>query len=140
MTTTPNTPRLPDWPMRLHALVVAATAKPFAWGAHDCCTWAADAVQAITGIDHAADLRGTYSTQAQAGAVLAQHGGLRGVAGRAGPAIRPLFARPGDVGLLRDGTPKLAVCAGDCWLVVGTHGLVRKPLQDAALAWGVGHG
>lgn len=40
----------------------AAKARPFAWGEFDCLLWLADWVAERTGIDPAADLRGTYAT------------------------------------------------------------------------------
>lgn len=35
----------------------ARRSVPFAWGSNDCRLFAADAVQAMTGVDHAAELR-----------------------------------------------------------------------------------
>jgi len=140
MTATTFAPRLPNWPARLSALVAAAHARAFAWGAFDCCLWAADAGVALTGIDHAADLRGQYSDEAGALQVLQRIGGLRGAADRGGPRIRPGFAWEGDVGLVRSaGKPCLAVKAGAVWLCATKRGLFQVPTGAAVLAWGVGH-
>lgn len=133
--------KLPDWAQRLDALVAQAQLRPFEWGVHDCCLWAADAVQAQTGLDPAADLRGTYSDAAGAARVLRAHGGLRGVAVRGGAPIAPLFAATGDVGLVRDERrPLLAVCAGIHWLAVTSAGLRALPFSAALMVWGVGRG
>ena len=133
--------RLPDWPARLSALVSAAHGQAFQWGEHDCCLWAADAVQAITGVDLAADMRGTYSTAYEAQRALHSIGGLKGAGERAGARIGPLQALAGDIGLVRqERKPMLAVCQGEVWLCAATHGLVALPLGDALMAWGVGHG
>jgi hypothetical protein len=43
---------------------------PFAWGTNDCALFAADAVQAITGLDIADDFRGRYSDEAGAFALI----------------------------------------------------------------------
>lgn len=55
--------RRADWRSRLIAYIEASRNRPFAWGDFDCSTFAAGAVEAMTGIDHAAELRG-YSTLA----------------------------------------------------------------------------
>ncbi len=51
-----------DWPERMNAVIEEARDKPFAWGEHDCCLFAADVVQAITGKDYAKEYRGKYKT------------------------------------------------------------------------------
>lgn len=112
---------------------------PFAWGRHDCCLFAADAVRAVTGHDPAADLRGTYATAAEAAAALARAGGLVGLAiARAGRVVPTAAAQPGDVGLLEPGggeRPALAVCAGPHWLAPGRIGLVGHPAALVRRAW-----
>lgn len=124
--------------VRFDALVAQRMREPFAWGAHDCCLFAADAVLALTGQDHAAGLRGTYTDAMGAVRVLQQLGGLRAVAGRVGPRVAPLGARVGDVGLVAHADRELlAVCVGDVWLAPGPHGLGATPLGDAICAWSV---
>lgn len=136
----PTLIRLPDWAGRLAALVSRAHSEPFAWGRHDCCLWAADAVQATTGVDLATDLRGGYTDARGAYRRLTAIGGLRGAAARAGALVAPLRAWAGDVGLVRfDGRPMLAVCQGEVWLCAATRGLAAVPLAAASFAWGVGH-
>ena len=73
-------------------------AQPFAWGIHDCCTFAADAVQAITGQDPApAGLR-AHRTEKQALRALRRHGGVVGIATDAmGPPAPVSLACVGDV-------------------------------------------
>lgn len=114
---------------------------PFQWGVHDCCTFAADAVLALTGQDPAADVRGTYGDEAGATAVLEAAGGLQAAGARAGEAIAPRAAAVGDVGLVQyAGREQLAVCAGSVWLVPATRGLAALPFTAAAAAWRVGRG
>src|SRR5258708_4686376 len=62
--------RLEDWVVRLEAFIKERTAQPFKWGSQDCCLFAADAIEAITGVDLAADFRGKYSGAETAKAVL----------------------------------------------------------------------
>lgn len=132
--------RLPDWHIRLHALVQERQAKPFAWGEHDCALWAADVVHALTGEDPAKEWRGTYSTALEAARVLRELGGMEAMATRTlGEPIAPLMARVGDVGLLEScGRECFAVCNGDHWMAPGEHGLDVADLYAAKKAWRVG--
>jgi len=125
-----------DWQLRLQALVQSRLAAPFVWGAHDCCLFVCDAIEAITGHDPAADLRG-YSTEREALRILHAHDGVRGLAqARAGAAVPVLAAQVGDVGLLPlDGRDTLALCGGAHWLAPGPNGLVTLPLDAATDAW-----
>lgn len=131
-----STPRLPDWQPRLQALIQQRLAQPFSWGAHDCCLFVCDGIEAITGHDPAADLRG-YSTEREALRLLQAHGGVRGLAeSRAGESVPVLAAQVGDVGLLPlDGRDTLALCGGAHWLAPGAAGLVALPLDTAVAAW-----
>jgi hypothetical protein len=61
-----NPTRISNWPSFLHAFVDVRRDVPFAYGTNDCCTFAADAVQLIYGVDPMADLRGTYATAREA--------------------------------------------------------------------------
>lgn len=125
-----------DWQVRLQALVQSRLAAPFEWGKHDCCLFVCDAIEAITGHDPAADLRG-YSTEREAARILREHGGVLGLAeARAGAAVPVLAAQVGDVGLLPlGGRDTLALCGGAHWLAPGPHGLITLPLDAASDAW-----
>lgn len=128
------------WRERLDAFVLARRFTPFAWGTNDCCLFAADAVLAMTGVDHAADVRGTYSDAREAVQVLAGLGGLAAVASRGGPECPPLCARVGDVGIVNDGErDALAVCLGEVWAVPVTGGLAVMLFESAQRAWRI-HG
>lgn len=133
--------RLPGWARRLAQLIEERRDTPFAWGAHDCCTWAADAVQALTGEDPAAAWRGTYHTAWGALRVLRREGGIPGLAQRAGmlPCAAAL-ARRGDLGEFtgRWGLPGVAVFCGLAWAAPGKHGLVFHGPERITQAWRVG--
>lgn len=132
--------KLADWESRLSALVTQAHTRPFAWGSHDCCLWAADCVLAQTGIDHGEGIRGTYADAREAIAMLDSMGGLDGVGSLFGSRIPPLSVMHGDVGVVRCGDRDLmGLCNGDHWLVTGTNGLLLVPLGDASMAWRVGN-
>jgi hypothetical protein len=145
MTTPTTTPaplvRLADWPERLAALLFVRLSSPFIWGANDCCLFAADAVQATTGTDPAAHLRGSYSTATQAARVLAEHGGVRAIATQAlgEPMPHAAMAQRGDVVCVPlDGRDTLGVVAGDGqWCAPGELGLVYRPMAEVQTAWRV---
>lgn len=135
--------RLPDWPERLANLLRTTAILPFAWGRRDCCTFAADAVLAVTGVDPLQGLRGAWADRRSAVQVLRSLGGLRdAVTQRLGqPMPWPACAWRGDIVLVRQGgKPALAVCAGADCVGPAAQGAVRVPMTQALAAWSVGHG
>ena len=137
----PSQIAVPQWQRDFDAFIAVRMRTPFCWGQHDCCLFAADAVKAQTGVDHAAPWRGTYFTELQAARLLAQLGGLAALGAMAGPECPPLTARHGDVGLVFDGVRELlGVCVGSHWLVPATYGLAALPLASGRQAWRTDHG
>jgi hypothetical protein len=132
--------RLHDWQLRYADFARERAAMPFAWGANDCCLFAADAVLAMTGVDHGAQLRGTYSTALGAARVLEEHGGVAGLATAAlGAALPPALAGVGDVVLVETGgRDALAICNGTSVIGAGESGLVSFGIGAAKAAWRVG--
>jgi len=63
------------WPELMNAHIRAVRKQPFVAGKFDCCLFAADCVQAMTGEDPAADFRGKYSTMEGAIAALKEFSG-----------------------------------------------------------------
>lgn len=131
--------RARDWQDRLDALIRARAAAPFAWGVNDCCTFACDAVVAITGNDPATGLR-DHRTAAEAAAVLKAHGSVAALAdARLGPPIHPGLAQVGDVGLgALDGRDTLLLCGGSTWHAPGPAGLVAVHADAITRAWRTG--
>jgi hypothetical protein len=131
--------RLPDWQLRFADLVAARLSAPFAWGQHDCCLWAADVVQAITGIDPAAHLRGQYTDEKSALRLVRSLGGLESIASAAlGAATTARFATVGDVVLItHERITTLAVCNGTSLLAPGAAGLQAVAMPVDCLAWRV---
>lgn len=135
--------RVADWEARLAEAVAAALAQPFAWGTHDCLTWAAGVRRALTGEDAARDWRGTYATARGAARVLRRrgHGTIAAaISAELGPPLPTvLFAQRGDVVVLRHGRRFAAagICLGAEAVFPGETGLVRVPLDRCALAWRV---
>lgn len=129
--------RLRDWQSRLQACLAERWARPFAWGSQDCVLFAADCVDACTGVDPAKGMRGTYSDASGAARLVRELGGLAAIAAsHCGPEIAPALAQPGDVGLvMNDGRECLAVCGGQHWLAPGESGVCVLPSGQGLRAW-----
>ena len=131
-----ETRRLEDWDKRLNDYL--RTVGPFAWGTNDCCLFAANGVQAMTGIDFAEPYRG-YSTARGALEKLGSDG-IEGVASKAwGEPKHPAYAQRGDPVLisLDDGEKALGLCVGTKAASVGQGGIVMLPMSRAVLAWSI---
>lgn len=91
--------RLPAWRSRLSTCIEAALERPFEWGEHDCALFAADAVKAMTGVDHASFWRGRYSIARGAMKILGRNGYDDHVAYVAAhlPEVHPAVADTGDI-------------------------------------------
>lgn len=129
--------RQQGWERILYEFIAARERMAFDWGKHDCCLFAADCVQAMTGIDHAAPFRGKYSTEGKAKALLKPYGGIIGyLIAIFGDCIPVSMARRGDVVAVETahGTA-LGICTGAVSVHAGTHGLVRISTLEAISAW-----
>lgn len=67
--------RVPDWNSRLMAVIRDAHMRRFEFGVWDCCLFASDWYQAVTGVDHASKFRGQYESAIGALHVLRKYGG-----------------------------------------------------------------
>lgn len=147
--------RTPHWATReFHDFLVARANTPFAWGTNDCCLFPADAIQAFTGVDLAADFRGKYSTEWGALALIKtvtggstvedaaaycarKHGLVEWVRGGR-PA--PLFAQRGDLVVLNDDGNLIAGVVhlkGTHAVTVGAEGLKLLSIRAIKRAWKV---
>jgi hypothetical protein len=132
------TQRLQDWQVRFESCLAERWARPFAWGRQDCCLFAADCVEAITGQDWAATFRGRYIAKMGAYRLLIAAGGMQVVAAAAlGDEIPVLMAQVGDIGMVEDIGQALVVCAGGHWLGAGADGVEHVPTSRVVRAWRV---
>ena len=124
------------WPSRLAEYVEAKRYTPFAWGTNDCCTFAAEAVQAMTGVLPALP---SYSNEREAMRAMRDLGGVREAVTRLFEPTTVQHAQRGDLLLVRqpDGREMLAVALGLHWCAPGEAGLVFGPQLEAELAWRV---
>lgn len=138
--------RLADWETRLAAYMEPLRALPFAWGSHDCCTFAAGAVAAMTGASTIDEFRGLYTTRRGALIALRRHGAgtLEATMSTKFAAIAPAQAQRGDLVLIAG---NLAVNMGRFAVTPGVMapgtpderaGLIRIPRSDDwTAAWAV---
>ena len=140
--------RLAGWEQALVDWLAACEREPFVWGQHDCCSFAAGAVKAQTGVDHYAPFAGGYRTAAGALKALKRQGfeDLHGPFDAAlGERTAPLLLQRGDI--VSDGA-RIGVIwyrAGPCALFVGGEaadegaeiGLIARPLREMAFGWRV---
>jgi hypothetical protein len=128
--------RLPDWQLRFSDFGKARASMPFAWGSNDCCTFAAAAVQALTGVNPMARVP-AYDSAFAAARLIEEGGGLRALAtSLLGSPVAPTMAAVGDVVLvLNEGREALGVCNGTCVAGAGPDGVVYIGLDAALAAW-----
>lgn len=128
--------RREDWPERLAEYVEAAREVPFAWGLHDCGTFAVGAIEAVTGTRHQIPLAVSAAAYAH---MLRDHGTLHDMTtAMLGTPIPCAYARRGDIVMIAiDGRECLAVCLGASAAAPGDAGLLMVPMRAATAAWAV---
>ena len=124
------------WEKRLNEFLDSV--GPFEWGSNDCCMFAVNAVEVMTGIDHGKPYRG-YKTGLGAARRLEKHGGVEGIATIELGAPKPiLYVKRGDVvSVKNDGNLLLGICLGDKIAAVSETGLVFLSTDTIQNAWSV---
>jgi hypothetical protein len=131
-----------------HEFLLQRASAPFVWGAHDCALFAADGIEAITGVDIAADFRGKYHDEASAAALIKQVCGGSSVADAALYCARkhglvewskPLFAQRGDLVIAKQGAGMIAglVHLNGHIVAAGEKGLMIMPITTVQRSWHV---
>lgn len=128
--------RVRGWESILHAELQAAKDRPFIWGEHDCVTWVANVILALTGTDYMAEFRGTYDSQLGARRLIKEIGGdLPGCVDGKLPSIPVPMARRGDVVLYENA---LGICCGvKSFFITQADGLQGIRTLQCEKAWRV---
>jgi hypothetical protein len=133
--------RAPHWERLLAAAIDIAKAKPFAWGLHDCPTFAFETRMMLTGgKDVAALWRGRYTTALGGERVMRRLGWAslddmgHVILGEPRPAV--LLAGRGDVVLANTGLG-FGICTGATAVGMAPEGLVTVPLSSCRFAWSI---
>jgi hypothetical protein len=150
--------RVEHWATRAyHQFLKARANEPFVWGSQDCALFAADGIQAMIGVDIAADFRGKYDDEAGALATIKSVCGGSTVADAAAYCAtkhnlpewsHPLLARRGDLVVLEDpdatdlsGQPRIIAglvhLSGRHVVAAGELGLKRLPITQVMRSWHV---
>lgn len=127
--------RLSDWRMRLQAYLQEVARTPFEPGKNDCALFLAGGVNAICGVDFAADYRGRYTTITGGLRVLRKHGHEDHIAlAKEHLTEKPVaFANVGDGAVVVDGNePALGIVQGPSVFVLTEGGLGHVPLTSAS--------
>lgn len=110
------------WRTALADYINRVAYRPFQWGDHDCGLFAAGAVEAMTGEDFAAGLRGRYKTKKGALRLMKKAGHADHVAMAAATLeeIHPSHAMIGDVAVVPgEGGEALGIVQGDRIYAIG---------------------
>mgnify|MGYP003574995366 CR=1 FL=1 len=109
---------------------------PFAWGSNDCCTFAAAAVEALTGVNPLASLQ-PYDTPIEAARLIEEGGGLEQLTiSFLGTPVPPVMAAVGDIVLVINADREmLGVCNGTNVLAPGKTAIAVLDMESALTAW-----
>lgn len=129
--------RIEGWEAALNEIIQSRTVTPFKWGEHDCCLFAADCVEAMTGRDYADKLRGSYKNAAEAKKVINAYGDMETmISSLLGAPCETAFAHRGDVMMLDTSSgPALGICCGKLSVFAGHTGLVYHKTMKCCMAW-----
>lgn len=132
--------RCDNWELRLSKTVEERLYEPFVWGSNDCVMFAADCLEAMTGVALVLHLQCTWDSECEAIRAIVKVGGLAVAIERIGlTEVPPLFAQRGDLVLhRRDGTDALAICLGNQLAGPSESGLLFFGLECGVRAWRVG--
>ena len=128
-----------NWAAALQNQITQFNATPFAWGTHDCFTFAADCVLAMTGEDKMAKRRGKYKTELGANKMLKRIGGVEAaITSVLGEPINPNLAQRGDVVYFNSPLGDTAgICVGSKIISPAANGLGFTPMTQAIKAWSI---
>jgi len=133
-----------NWQLRLAEFGRARASMPFSWGTNDCCTFAAAAVEAVSGSNPMSSME-PYGTEAGRKRKALRRllrridkaGGLKALVTEfLGAPISPRMASVGDVVLvLNAGAEVVGVCNGINIMAPGASGVVTLSMDAAVAAW-----
>ncbi len=135
-----------NWQALLHAFLVEHRFEAFEYGRWDCCLFVGEAVQVMTGVDPAADLRGAYSSRVEARRFMRRCGlrsvevAVEAVAAEYGMRETDVsHAQRGDLALVRNGRRDVSLglvsLTGREVLLASSNGIWAVPISLAVRAW-----
>lgn len=138
--------RYENWPILLSAFIKSRITMPFQWGVNDCCIFACDCMLALTGVDPAEGIRGTYDNEHDALRVVYDRGGMEKMFTDIGatigltPHTNASRAKRGDIVLfMQNGLETAGIIddSGKYILGIGTqeYKLEKRDAAEAYLVW-----
>lgn len=124
--------KIEGWHYNLRKYIEASAAKPFKTGSHDCALFWAGGVEAMTGVDPAADYRGKYKTFRAGKELIGVD--LGDYAARFFEEVPPAFAQVGDLAMVKGAC---GIVQGEHVYVLGKGGIMTVPLTRATRAFRV---
>lgn len=125
--------RLDNWESKL--AVYLENVGPFEWGKNDCCLFAANAVEVMTGVDPAKKYRG-YKTKIGAAKKIKDVGIEGAWTAEFGDPINPKLCQRGDVVFFANANdPAVGICIGSEFAAMGENGLIIIPMKLAIKGW-----
>jgi hypothetical protein len=129
-----------DWATRLDKYVQSVSAQTFSYGQFDCGIFASSCIDAITGIDPAAPLRGKYESRKgclQAIKALCGKASIRALAvymaeQHGWVEVEPAFTQRGDLVVMRNRLGIISLSGTDVY-VPSKQGIVRLPRAHAGI-------
>lgn len=130
--------RIEGWEGRLETYLKGAAHKKFEWGAHDCVLFTMDWFLSLTNVDIIPDIRGKYSTEEEALALIESFGGLIQATSARIPTRPAGFEKRGDLALCEvDGKETMGIVASRGFIFfVLDRGLCAKRVKPIC-TWGV---
>lgn len=133
--------RLENWDQRLALVTARLIRTPSVWGESDCLLKVCDAIEAVTGEDLAADIRGQYSTEAGAARLMRKRKAknVEDVLAQFFEPVGRLLAQRGDVFAIEEDGQIAAGYITEYGAAVATpHGLAFRPQMAIKTAFKVG--
>lgn len=126
--------RTTGWESRLFGYIEEKKFTPFAWGTHDCCTFAAGAVFALT---EQSVFTPAYSNAFEANSFMESVGGIEAwMTEQFGEPAAPLQGRRGDIAMLAlPDRELLSVVVGEEVVAPGEEHLLFYPIMTATKVW-----
>lgn len=128
--------RFSDWERRYSNYIESVKQEEFSYGFHDCCTFSAGNVIAITGWDPMEEYRGKYHTLLGARKLMKRKQ-LKTLWGDKFEEVAKSFAQRGDLALYDS---NIGVVDGSFAWFVSDAGLEKVLRKDWQKAWKVGRG
>jgi hypothetical protein len=142
--------RREHWATRsYHSFLLSRAKTDFKWGENDCALFAADGIEAMTGVDIAAAFRGQYRDEASAMEAIKRIAGGATIGDAAAWCAEqhglielkfPLMAQRGDLVVFENGPnliSGLVHLSGRHLVAVGENGLYRFSISSTKRAWRV---